>query len=109
LVGTLNGKFLYACKYIIPTESFKIHAQINGHIVYCGVESIPEEKVPKDVIKLGLKASAAIGKGLYGVDIKRNGNKLYVIEVNDNTSIDSGEDTYYPDTFKHIINYLLGE
>jgi glutathione synthase/RimK-type ligase-like ATP-grasp enzyme len=106
-IGTLNGEFLYACKYIIPSESFKIHAQINGHIVYCGVESVIAEQVPKDVIQLGLDASHAIGNGLYGVDIKHNGNNLYVIEVNDNPSIESGEDNYYPDVFSHIINYLL--
>jgi glutathione synthase/RimK-type ligase-like ATP-grasp enzyme len=32
---------------------------------------------------------------LYGVDIKQTGNAVYVIEVNDNPSIDSGvEDKY---------------
>jgi glutathione synthase/RimK-type ligase-like ATP-grasp enzyme len=45
---------------------------------------------PKGVISTALKACNAIGKSLYGVDIKQVGKKFYVIEVNDNPSIDGG-------------------
>ena len=42
-----------------------------------------------------VKAARIIGKGLYGVDLKQHGNHVYVIEVNDNPSIDQGvEDEY---------------
>ena len=27
---------------MIPSVTFKIQASVNGHIVYCGVESMPE-------------------------------------------------------------------
>ncbi|HWQ19948.1 MAG TPA: RimK family alpha-L-glutamate ligase, partial [Methanotrichaceae archaeon] len=96
-VGVLNGQLLYACRYIIPSETFKIQASVNGHIVYCDVESVPEDQVPRNVIELGLQAGRAIGKGLYGVDIKENNGNLYVIEVNDNPSLEGGEDNHYPD------------
>jgi glutathione synthase/RimK-type ligase-like ATP-grasp enzyme len=106
-VGVLDGKLLYACKYTIPSDTFKIQASVNGHLVYCGVESVPCEKVPPHVINLGIDAANAIGKGLYGVDIKNNNGDAYVIEVNDNPSIESGEDDCFPRVFEQIVSYLF--
>jgi glutathione synthase/RimK-type ligase-like ATP-grasp enzyme len=106
-VGVIGGQLLYACRYIIPSETFKIQASVNGHVVYCDVESVPADQVPSDVIDLGLKAGNAMGKGLYGVDIKESNGKLYVIEVNDNPSLEGGEDAHYPDMFGKIISYLM--
>jgi glutathione synthase/RimK-type ligase-like ATP-grasp enzyme len=106
-VGVLGGKLLYVCKYTIPSVTFKIQASVNGHIVYCGVESVPEAKVPPHIISLGIEAANAIGPGLYGVDIKNNNGDACVIEVNDNPSIESGEDNCYPRVFEQIISHLL--
>lgn len=106
-IGVLNGGFLYACKYTIPSVTFKIQASVNGHIVYCGVESVPQDAVPPHVVRLGIAAADAIGKGLYGVDIKNNNGDAYVIEVNDNPSIESGEDDCYPQCFERIVRHLL--
>jgi Glutathione synthase/Ribosomal protein S6 modification enzyme (glutaminyl transferase) len=108
-VGVLNGEVLYACKYIIPTESFKIQATVNGHIVYCAVKSVPLERVPERIVDVALRAARAVGPGLYGVDIKEKDEQVYVIEVNDNPSLESGEDEYYPHIYEKIITYLLGE
>lgn len=106
-VGVLNGELLYVCRYIIPSETFKIQASVNGHIVYCDVESVPVDQVPPEVIELGIAAGNAIGHGLYGVDIKESNGRLYVIEVNDNPSLEGGEDAHYPDMFRKIISYLM--
>ncbi len=106
-IGVLNGEFLYACRYVIPSQTFKIQASVNGHLVYCGVESVPQEDVPSEVVDLGIEAGRAIGKGLYGVDIKESNGRLYVIEVNDNPSLDGGEDVCYPDVYKRIISHLI--
>ncbi|HZD44250.1 MAG TPA: RimK family alpha-L-glutamate ligase [Methanomicrobiales archaeon] len=106
-VGILNGELLYACKYIIPSETFKIQAQVNGHLVYCAVQSVPPEEVPKQVVDLALKATSAIGSGLYGVDIKEVEGRVCVIEVNDNPSLEGGEDRFYPDIYKRIISHLM--
>jgi glutathione synthase/RimK-type ligase-like ATP-grasp enzyme len=106
-IGVINGELLYACRYIIPSETFKIQASVNGHIVYCDVESVPADQIPPEVILLGKAAGNAIGKGMYGVDIKESNGKLYVIEVNDNPSLDGGEDAHYPDMFRKIISYLM--
>jgi glutathione synthase/RimK-type ligase-like ATP-grasp enzyme len=108
-IGVLDGKLLYACKYTIPSVSFKIQASVNGHIVYCGVESVPQDQVPPSVVDLGIKAANAIGSGLYGVDIKNNNGDACVIEVNDNPSLESGEDTCYPRIYKTIISRLFAK
>jgi len=108
-VGVLDSELLYICKYTIPSVTFKIQASVNGHIVYCGVESVPEEAVPPHVISLGIDAANAIGHGLYGVDIKNNNGDACVIEVNDNPSIESGEDDCYPHVFEKIVSHLFAE
>lgn len=106
-VGVLDGKLLYACKYTIPSVTFKIQASVNGHLIYCGVESVPPDCVPPPVIQLGIDAANAIGSGLYGVDIKNDNGDAYVIEVNDNPSLESGEDTCYPLVYQTIVSHLL--
>ena len=61
-------------------------------------ETIPTFEAPKAVLEAALRASAIIGKGLYGVDIKQKGHQIYVIEVNDNPSMDHQvEDAYLGD------------
>ena len=45
---------------------------------------------PPRVVSTALKVANLIGDGLYGVDLKEIDGKCYVIEVNDNPSIDSG-------------------
>jgi len=108
-VGVIGGQLLYACKYTIPSDTFKIQASVNGHLVYCGVESVTPDKVPPQVIRLGIDAANAIGNGLYGVDIKNNNGDAYVIEVNDNPSIESGEDDCYPHVFEQIVSHLFAK
>jgi glutathione synthase/RimK-type ligase-like ATP-grasp enzyme len=108
-VGVLGGKLLYVCKYIIPSVTFKIQASIDGHIVYCDVEGVSKEKVPPKIIKIGIDAANAIGNGLYGVDIKNTNGSTYVIEVNDNPSLESGEDQYYPRVYEQIVDHLFEE
>jgi glutathione synthase/RimK-type ligase-like ATP-grasp enzyme len=108
-IGVLDGNLLYACKYTIPSDTFKIQASVNGHLVYCGVESVKQEQVPPHVIRLGIEAANAIGRGLYGVDIKDANGDAYVIEVNDNPSIESGEDDCYPRVFEQIVSHLFAK
>jgi glutathione synthase/RimK-type ligase-like ATP-grasp enzyme len=108
-IGVLDGKLLYACKYTIPSVTFKIQASVNGHLVYCGVESVPPDQVPPHIIRLGIDAGNAIGKGLYGVDIKNNNGDACVIEVNDNPSLESGEDTQYPLVYETIVSHLFAQ
>jgi len=54
------------------------------------VKCVPVEEAPSGLLKTALKATALIGKSLYGVDMKEVDGKYYIIEVNDNPNIDSG-------------------
>ncbi len=68
---------------------------------------MPEEAVPPSVIRLGIDAANAIGNGLYGVDVKNSNGDACVIEVNDNPSLESGEDACYPQIYEQIVEYLF--
>ncbi len=50
------------------------------------------ELAPRAAVKVALAAANLIGNGLYGVDVKQSGNKFFVIEVNDNPTIEAGEE-----------------
>ena len=90
-IGVLDNKPLYACRYFMAKGHWQIYnwapasAEVTGDI-----ETIPISDVPDAIIKTALKATRLIGDSLYGVDIKSHGDKHYVIEVNDNPSIDFG-------------------
>ena len=108
-VGVLAGEPLYACQYIIPQETFKIQATVNGHLVYCAVKSQPLDRVPGPILDTAVMAARAIGGGLYGVDIKDQDGTPFVIEVNDNPSLEGGEDEHSPGLYRRIMEHLLGE
>jgi len=108
-IGVLDGEPLYACQYIIPEETFKIQATVNGHVVYCAVKSHPLDRVPGAILDAAVRAARAIGGGFYGVDIKDREGTPYVIEVNDNPSLEGGEDEHAPGLYRRIIARLLGD
>ena len=91
-IGVLDHQALFACKYYMAQGHWQIYnwsaadpKQQSGRS-----EAIHVEFVPAPVIDLALKAAKLIGDGFYGVDIKQHGNRLMVIEVNDNPSVDAG-------------------
>ena len=45
---------------------------------------------PAAVVETALQAANLIGDGFYGVDLKQVGDKVFVIEINDNPNIDHG-------------------
>jgi glutathione synthase/RimK-type ligase-like ATP-grasp enzyme len=92
-IGIIDGHPLYACKYYMAEDHWQIvnwskHKKSTKHSGKGETLSIRD--VPRKVIKTAVKAAGYIGRGFYGVDLKVIGNKCYVIEVNDNPSIDSG-------------------
>ncbi|MDH5614767.1 MAG: RimK family alpha-L-glutamate ligase, partial [Gammaproteobacteria bacterium] len=64
---------------------------------------------PKAVLDIATRASQLIGSGFYGVDIKQSGDRVVVIEINDNPSIESGvEDGYLGEQlYTEIMNEFL--
>ena len=66
--------------------------------------TLPTFEGPRDVLRAALAATQPIGDSLYGVDVKEKDGKGYVIEVNDNASIDRGvEDAYLGDELYRLI------
>ncbi len=98
-VGVIDGRPLYGCKYYMAGKHWQIIDRVRPGFYREGrVETLPIEQVPEDVVQTAQRAADLIGDGLYGVDLKHDGKRCYVIEVNDNPSIDAGyEDTVLKD------------
>lgn len=94
-IGVLGGKPIYACKYFMARDHWQIYNHKGEQFDSGGFSTMATFEVPKPVLQAAVKAARAVGNGLYGVDIKQKGNDVFVIEVNDNPSIDAGvEDKY---------------
>jgi glutathione synthase/RimK-type ligase-like ATP-grasp enzyme len=92
-VGVLDGKALWCAKYHMASRHWQIMKhEGNGRTRYGKVEAVDVAQAPTRVVRTALRAAALIGEGLYGVDLKTVGGKTYVVEVNDNPSIEAGEE-----------------
>lgn len=90
-VGIIDGKPLYVCKYYMAASHWQImNWNASKQDQEGAVETISADQAPAGLIRTALKATALIGTGLYGVDIKEADGKFYVIEINDNPNIDAG-------------------
>ncbi|MBI9011779.1 MAG: GNAT family N-acetyltransferase [Clostridiales bacterium] len=89
-IGVLDGELLYACKYYMAKNHWQVvnWEGVSGKFNEGDYEALRLQDVPPKVLQTALKATAVIGDGLYGVDLKMNGENIYVIEVNDNPNID---------------------
>lgn len=105
-IGVIAGTPFYACQYYMANNHWQI---LNWHSKRRkdregSVTALPLEEVPSHILTAAVNAARAMGDGLYGVDIKDYHDTAYVIEVNDNPSIDHGyEDGYYKDAIYHTI------
>ena len=111
-IGVLDGEPLYACRYYMAPGHWQIVARDkNGAKVDEGnAETLPLGEVPGKVLQVALEASAIIGDGLYGVDLKQTPDgDVLVIEVNDNPNIDAGvEDSVLGDElYRRIVQSLV--
>lgn len=94
-IGVLNGRALFACRYMMARNHWQIYNHDARRDFSGDFETLATFEVPRAVLTSALKSCAIIGDGLYGVDIKYHEGKAYVIEVNDNPSIDHRvEDAY---------------
>jgi len=108
-IGVLDRKAIYAAKYFMARKHWQIIANAaEGEADYGKVEAVPVELVPQQVVRSAVKAASLIGDGLYGVDLKQVGRLAYVIEVNDNPSIDAGyEDSLLKDAlYERIMEHF---
>lgn len=109
-VGVLEGKALYVCRYFMAHRHWQIlKRNTRGALTSGRVEPLKVARAPREVVRLAVAAASAVGDGLYGVDLKQRGDSFYVIEVNDNPSIEAGyEDSVLGDVlYTRIMKSLL--
>lgn len=108
-IGVIDNKPLFACRYYMAKDHWQIYNWDSVHEIEGNFDTVPLEEVPEGVIKTALKITKLIGDSLYGVDIKSDGDKHYVIEVNDNPNIDFGiEDQVIGDSlYQEIMGVFL--
>lgn len=104
-IGILDRQPLYACRYFMAQGHWQIcNWKRKGSDRFGRSECVPLEEVPGPILQTALKAAGLIGDGLYGVDVKEVDGKPYVIEVNDNPSIDAGvEDAFLKEKLYDLI------
>ena len=113
-IGILNNRPLFACRYYMVDDHWQIYKHESQETQSGGFETMPTFEAPKAVIDIAMKAAKLIGDGFYGVDIKQSGDRVVVIEVNDNPSIDSEvEDKYlgeelYTEIMKDFLQRMEG-
>lgn len=89
-IGILDNKPLFACKYFMARNHWQIYNWKAAKKSQSGKwATIAVEDVDPDIVKYALRATAPIGNGFYGVDLKVFGKRIVVIEVNDNPSLES--------------------
>ena len=109
-IGVLDGKAFYACQYFMARNHWQIlQHNGDGSARFGKNRTIPVERAPRRVVSSAVRAAKLIGDGLYGVDVKEVNGKPFVIEVNDNPSIDSGvEDQVLKDgMYERIVESLI--
>lgn len=109
-VGVIDRRPIYVSKYYMARRHWQIvRRDANGATVEGTADTLGVEDAPQDVVQIAMKAANLIGNGLYGVDLKQVGDKIYVIEINDNPSIDAGyEDAVRKgDLYRDIMGVIL--
>jgi glutathione synthase/RimK-type ligase-like ATP-grasp enzyme len=89
-ITVFNHSILFAMKYYMADEDWKIiKYDRNGEYITGKHECVKIEDIPTCVLVAAAKCDVIIDHGLYGIDIKEVDGKAYVIEINDNASIDA--------------------
>ncbi|HYP68847.1 MAG TPA: RimK family protein [Thiobacillaceae bacterium] len=93
-VGILDRRVLFVAKYLFPPGHWQIvRRDAQRRIIEEGATlAVSVGEVPAKVVKTALKAANLIGSGFYGVDLKQAGERLAVIEINDNPNVDAGNE-----------------
>jgi len=91
-VGVFDRRPLYVCKYFMAPGHWQVVKREPGRTLEGSTQALSIGEAPEDVVRTALRAANLIGDGLYGVDVKRDGQRCYVMEVNDNPNLDAGNE-----------------
>ena len=92
-VGVLDGRPLYVCRYHMARGHWQIQKVDKAKRPNYGkVDTLDVDAAPPQVVDLAVRAAHLIGDGLYGIDIKEADGRFLIIEINDNPSIDAGNE-----------------
>ncbi len=108
-IGIVDRRPLYACKYYMARRHWQIIHRQGDNQIEGRSETLPVELAPRAVVSTALRAANLIGDGLYGVDLKQVGRSVYVIEVNDNPSLEAGieDEVLKEDLYRRIMDVFL--
>jgi glutathione synthase/RimK-type ligase-like ATP-grasp enzyme len=106
-IGIINNQPLYACRYYMAKNHWQIYNHTAKSTKSGGFDAMATFEVPKHILKAAVNATKHIGNGFYGVDLKQQGDKVYIIEVNDNPSVESGVEDGYLDN--ELYDVVMGE
>lgn len=92
-VGVLDGRAIYACRYHMAPGHWQIQRTDGSRGGRFGqVDTLAVADAPAEAVRLAERSADLVGEGLFGVDIKEVDGRFLVMEVNDNPSIESGEE-----------------
>ena len=91
-VTVLDRRPLFVCKYFMAPGHWQIHKHEPGRHVEGRSAALSVGEAPADVVNAALRSAHLIGDGLYGVDLKQARGECHVIEINDNPSIEAGNE-----------------
>lgn len=90
-IGVIDREFLFGARYYMAPGHWQIQRTGQGKWRRFGkVEALAPEEIPPPVLEAGVRAAGLLGDGLFGVDVKLLGERVLVMEVNDNPNIDYG-------------------
>ena len=91
-VGVLDRRPLFVCRYHMAPGHWPVIKRESQDRIEGSTDALAVGEAPKSVVDLAVQAANLIGDGFYGVDLKQVGDQCYVIEVNDNPNVDTGNE-----------------
>ena len=88
-VGVYDRRPLYVCKYFMAPGHWQVVKRESGRTLEGSTQALSVGEAPEIVVRTAVRAANLIGDGLYGVDLKQDGQQCYVMEVNDNPNLDT--------------------
>jgi glutathione synthase/RimK-type ligase-like ATP-grasp enzyme len=108
-VTVVDRRVLFVCQYFMAPGHWQVHKFEGGDHEEGKTVALTPGEAPSIVVNTALRAANLIGDGLYGVDLKLVEGACYVIEINDNPSIDAGcEDQVLKDAlYRDVMGVFL--